>query len=224
MRMNPNAWTRQAAEKFVNRRLRFEGARLSSRADHYLLTIYGTAGSRAPSKLQRRAGFSAKLERSLSHAILAGGSDCAFLAMRVFSANMGGKLVVALPFEISHHFIKGTALGIACRLEDPGACGAAKTSETAFFDPDELASRRHYGRKTKSRVRMFLIIFPLSPYGLQSHSCTQVALRVKSAQLAVSIRHWAQSTAGMYRLQRVPLEESEHIRRTIRAECCAIRA
>jgi hypothetical protein len=37
----------------------------------------------------------------------------AFLAMGVFGANMGGKLVVALQFEVPHHFIKGIARGRA---------------------------------------------------------------------------------------------------------------
>ena len=79
--------------------------------------------------------------------------------MGVFGANMGCKLFVALRLEVPHHFIKGIADGRAGGLEDPGACGATETLETAFFDPYELAYRRHYSRKTKFRVLMFCTIF-----------------------------------------------------------------
>jgi hypothetical protein len=83
----------------------------------------------------------------------------AFLAIGVFGANVGSKLVVALQLEVPHHSIKGIARGRAGGLEDPGACGATETLKTAFFDPYELAYRRHYSRKTKSRVLMFCTIF-----------------------------------------------------------------
>ena len=84
-----------------------------------------------------------------------------FLPTGVLSANVGGKLPVALQFEIPHHFIKGIARGRAGGLEDPGACGTTKTTKTAFFNPCEPASRRHYRWKTKFRVRMFCTIFTL---------------------------------------------------------------
>jgi hypothetical protein len=77
----------------------------------------------------------------------------------VFGANVGSKLVVALQLEVPHHCIKGIANGRAGGLEDPGACGATETLKTAFFDPYERAYRRHYSRKTKSRVLMFWTIF-----------------------------------------------------------------
>jgi hypothetical protein len=79
--------------------------------------------------------------------------------MGVFGANMGSKLVVALQLEVPHHSIKGIACGRAGGLEDPGACRATETLKMAFFDPYELAYRRHYSRKTKSWVLMFCTIF-----------------------------------------------------------------
>jgi hypothetical protein len=87
----------------------------------------------------------------------------AFLAMGVFSANVGSKLVVPLQLEVPHHFIKGMARGRAGRLEDPGACGTTETLKTFFVDPYELASCCHYSRKTKSWVQISCAILTLIP-------------------------------------------------------------
>ena len=62
---------------------------------------------------------------------------------RVIGANMGGKLLVALELKVLHHFIERVTRGRSRRFKPPGAFGATKTMKTAFFDPDELASRSH---------------------------------------------------------------------------------
>ena len=130
----------------------------------------------------------------------------AFLAIGVFGANVGSKLVVALQLEVPHHSLKGIARGRAGGLEDPGACGATETLKTAFFDPYELAYRRHYSRKTKSRVLMFCtIFFILFSLNMQHHSMHLSGPPHESPQLAVSIRHPADLALRECGFHRVPL-------------------
>jgi hypothetical protein len=62
---------------------------------------------------------------------------------RVIGANMGGKFLVALQLKVPHHFIERVTRERSRSLKPPGAFGATKTMKTAFFDPDELASRSH---------------------------------------------------------------------------------
>jgi hypothetical protein len=54
----------------------------------------------------------------------------------VFSADVQRKLVVALQFEVPHHFIKGVTLGRSRGIEDPCAPRAPVTPKTAFLDPN----------------------------------------------------------------------------------------
>jgi hypothetical protein len=129
--------------------------------------------------------------------------------MGMFGANVGGKLAVALQLEVPHHFIEGIARGRAGGLEDPGACGATKTSKATFFDPYELASGGHYRRKTKSRACMFCAIVPSSPLSLRHHSMHLSGPPQECAQLAVSIRHQADPAHEITGSNRVPLVEKQ---------------
>jgi hypothetical protein len=63
----------------------------------------------------------------------------AFCASGVVGTNMQGKLLVALQFEVAHHFSEGAAGGCARRVEDPSAFGATKALKTRLVNPYELS-------------------------------------------------------------------------------------
>ena len=128
---------------------------------------------------------------------------------------MGCKRLVALQLKVLHQFVKGIARGRARRAEPPGAFRAAPTPKTVFFDPNELACRRHYRRKTKSRVQMFCTIFLSLSLNMQHHSVHLGGPPQESAQHAVSIRHRANPAPRECGFHRVPLGASTHKRQRV---------
>jgi hypothetical protein len=71
------------------------------------------------------------------------------LALGVISANMGGKLVVALQLEVVHHFIERDAGWPAGGFEPPATFGTTKTLKTLLFNPHQFPSHGYLRRGEK---------------------------------------------------------------------------
>jgi hypothetical protein len=63
------------------------------------------------------------------------------LALGVISANMGGKLFVALQLEVVHHFIERHAGWPAGGFEPLATFGTTKTLKTLLFNPHQSPSQ-----------------------------------------------------------------------------------
>ena len=114
-----------------------------------MLCLYGTVRlvtiERFRNKIQKDAGVAAS---ALGGAEVgqATYSEFARLATGVIGANVGCKLLVALQFEIAHHFVERCTGRWTRRVELPSTFRATKTPKPLLLNPYQLPAHGFHGR------------------------------------------------------------------------------